>query len=201
MKVVSCSKEGIESAFEIIKDGGTVVYPTDTVYGIGCDPFNSDAVAMVYKTKSREFSKPLPVLGKSKHALEEIGVFNEISEKLASFFWPGGLTIIVWLKDKRLQSSMRLPENKIAVRMPANECCLDLLEKCDFLIGTSANMSGSPSHTDPNKLRKEFSECNVFIDGGTIKSTGESTIIDVTAEKPTVLRKGIISYEKINSVL
>ena len=85
---VNCKKEGIEKASEIINKGGIVVFPTDTVYGIGCNPYNKDAVRKIYEIKSREISKPLPVLVHSKEIAEKIALFDEWSKKIAERFWP-----------------------------------------------------------------------------------------------------------------
>ncbi|NND85878.1 MAG: threonylcarbamoyl-AMP synthase, partial [Nitrosopumilus sp.] len=92
---VSCDKEGIEKAFQIIIKGGIVVFPTDTVYGIGCDPYNIESVKKIYEIKTRDYSKPLPVLVYSKEIAEKIAIFDEVTKKIVEKFWPGQLTVVV----------------------------------------------------------------------------------------------------------
>ena len=164
---VNCDDEGIEQASKIIEDGGIVVFPTDTVYGIGCNPYNKESAKKVYEIKSRDFSMPFPVLVYSKEIASKIAEFDEISEKLVEKFWPGQLTILLKLKDEKLKESLNLSD-KIALRVPNHKCTLALLEKCHYLIGTSANVSGQPSFFDPAECIKSVENYDVFVDGGTI---------------------------------
>ena len=147
---VNCDNQGIEKAVEIIKHGGIAIFPTDTIYGIGCDPYNKEAVRKIYDIKSRDFSKPLPVLVYSKEIAEKIAFFDDNSKKIAERFWPGPLTIILKLTDEGLKESLSLT-NKIAVRVPNHKCTLALLKQCDLLVGTSANISGESSFTNPDE--------------------------------------------------
>ena len=161
---VNCEREGIEKASKVIEDGGIVVFPTDTVYGIGCNPYNKDSAKKVYEIKSRDFAKPFPVLVYSKEIASKIAEFDEISEKLADKFWPGQLTILLKLKDEKLKESLNLSD-KIGLRVPNHKCTLALLEKCHYLIGTSANVSGQPSFFDPQECIKSVENYDVFVDG------------------------------------
>ena len=101
MKQVSSDSAGIALAIESIKNGGVVIFPTDTVYGIGCDPYNEDAIKRIYELKNRDSTKPLPILGYSKQFLENIVEFDEITNRIAEKFWPGRLTIVLPLKDDK----------------------------------------------------------------------------------------------------
>ena len=105
---VQCNEEGIKVALEAIKKGGVVVLPTDTVYGIGCDPYNHEAVKTIYKIKGREKTKLLPVLGYSKEEIEKIAFFDELSEKIANKFWPGAVTLILKVKKREIANSLNL---------------------------------------------------------------------------------------------
>ncbi|QDI89258.1 threonylcarbamoyl-AMP synthase [Candidatus Nitrosopumilus sp. SW] len=193
---VNCDSEGIQKASQIIENGGIVVFPTDTVYGIGCNPYNKESAKKVYEIKSRDFSKPFPVLVYSKEIANQIAEFDEISKKLAEKFWPGQLTIILKLKDAKLKESLNLTD-KIALRVPNHKCTLQLLEKCKYLVGTSANVSGQPSFFDPQECIKNVENYDVFVDGGTITSKGESTIIEIENEKIKIIREGSLSKEEI----
>ena len=196
MLKVDCNKEGIEKTFQVIKKGGIVVFPTDTVYGIGCNPYNANAVEKIYEIKSREKIKSLPVLAYSLDTVKEIARIDTFTEKIIKKYWPGPLTLILELTDKKLKKSLNL-DNKIAVRIPDSKCTLKLLEKCGLLVGTSANISGSPPSTDPKECLKNITNYDVFLNGGTITSKGESTIIEIENEEIKIIRKGVLKKEEI----
>ena len=193
---VSCDKEGIEIASQVISQGGIAVFPTDTVYGIGCNPYDTDAVKKIYDIKSRDYSKPFPVLAYSMQVAQRIAFFDEFTRKIAERFWPGPLTIILRLTDKSLRESLNITE-KIAIRVPDHKCTLELLERCNFLVGTSANVSGDQSFTNPDECMNNIQKYDVFVDGGDIISKSESTIIEIINEEIKVIRKGPLSYEEI----
>ena len=196
---ISCNNVGIQKAAQIINKGGIVIFPTDTVYGIGCDPYNQKAVLSLYKIKKREKTKPFPVIGYSKKELEEIAEFNPLEEKIAEKFWPGPITLILKIRDKKIQKSLDL-EGKIAVRVPDNQCILALLKKCKLLVGTSANISGTATFNDPKECSENLSGYDLFIDGGVISSQGESTIVEIENNNVKILRKGNISEEMIKGL-
>ncbi len=193
---VTCNKEGIEKAYQIINQGGIVVFPTDTVYGIGCDPYNKDSVRKIYEIKSRKISKPFPVLVYSKDIAERIAFFDEFTKKIVERFWPGPLTIILKLTDENLKESLNVTD-KIAIRVPNHKCTLELLKKCNFLVGTSANISGHSSFTNPDECFNNFRKYDVFVDGGIITSKSESTIIEIENEEIKIIREGSLSHEEI----
>ena len=193
---VTCDKEGIEKAFQIINRGGIAVFPTDTVYGIGCDPYNKDSVRKIYEIKSRNISKPFPVLVYSKDIAERIAFFDEFTKKIAEKFWPGPLTMILKLTDEKLKKSLNVT-NKIAIRVPNHKCTLELLKKCNFLVGTSANISGHSSFTNPDECFNNLRKYDIFVDGGIITSKSESTIIEIENEKIKIIREGSLSHEEI----
>ena len=195
LKVV-CNKTGIEDAARIITNGGIAVFPTDTTYGIGCNPYNKEAVKKVYDIKSRDRSKPFPILVYSKEIAEKIILFDNLSKKIVEKFWPGALTIILPSADIKLKDSLGVKE-KIAIRIPNHKCTLKLLEKCNLLIGTSANISGESSVTDPNECMKNLQNYDIFLDGGPIISKGESTIIEIENEKIKIIREGALSKKEI----
>ena len=193
---VTCNKEGIEKASQIINQGGIVVFPTDTVYGIGCDPYNKDSVRKIYEIKSRKISKPFPVLVYSKDIAERIAFFDEFTKKIVERFWPGPLTVILKLTDENLKESLNITD-KIAIRVPNHKCTLELLKKCNFLVGTSANISGHSSFTNPDECFNNFRKYDVFVDGGIITSKSESTIIEIENEEIRIIREGSLSHEEI----
>ena len=195
---VNCDPNGINNAISTIKKGGIVVFPTDTVYGIGCDPYNQNAVKTIYKIKNRVSSKLFPILGFSKKELSEIAFFDERANKIAEKYWPGEITLVLKLKDEKIKQSLNL-EEKIAIRVPNNECILSILKECKLLVGTSANISDSKSFKDPNECARNISGYDLFVDDGIISSKGESTVIEIDKEI-RILRHGNISEEEIKEI-
>ena len=193
---VSCNKEGIKKASQIVNHGGIIIFPTDTVYGIGCNPYNKEAVEKIYEIKSRNTMKSVPVLTYSIKTAEKIVEFDQFTKKIVEKFWPGPLTIILKVTDKKIKESLNL-KNKIAIRVPDHKCTLELLKKCNFLVGTSANISGDLPYTDPEKCLKKLETYDIFIDGGIIASKGESTIIEIENEEIKIIREGYLTKEKI----
>ena len=169
------------------------------VYGLGCNPYNRDAVLALYEIKKREKTKPLPVIGYSKEELEKIAEFNPLEEKIAEKFWPGAITLILKLKDKDIQKSLSLGE-KIAVRVPNSKCALSLLKECKLLVGTSANISGTEPFNDPKECDENLTGYDLFMDGGIISSEGASTIVEIENNNVKILRKGSISEEMIKEL-
>src|SRR5579872_3609947 len=161
--IVTCDPSGIKLAAITVKKGGLVVFPTDTVYGIGCDPRNPKAVDTIFRIKKREKSKNMPVLGYSKKEISEIAIFDKLSNKIADRFWPGPVTLVLKLKDNEIKESMKLG-GKIAVRVPNHPCVLALLKECKIIVGTSANYSGNPPFSDSKKVFENFSGFDVFLD-------------------------------------
>ena len=196
---ISCNNVGIQKAAQIINKGGIVIFPTDTVYGIGCDPYNQKAVLSLYKIKKREKTKPLPVIGYSKKELEKIAEFNDKAEKIAEMFWPGQITLILKVKDEKIRKSLGLGK-KIAVRVPNNQCALSLLKECKLLVATSANISGTTSLTDPNDCKRDLNGYDLLIDGGILSDNGESTIVEIDENKLRVLRSGSVSEEELKKL-
>ena len=196
---ISCNNDDVQKAVSAISDGAIIVFPTDTVYGLGCNPYNRDAVLSLYEIKKREKTKPFPVIGYSKEELERIAEFNPLEEKIAEKFWPGVITLILKVKDKEIQKSLSLGE-KIAVRVPNNKCALSLLKECKLLVGTSANISDTEPFSDPKECNENLTGYDLFMDGGKISSKGESTIVEVENNDVKILRKGSISEEMIKEL-
>ncbi len=193
---LDCDDEGIKKISQIIEKGGIVVFPTDTVYGIGCNPYNENSVKKIYEIKSRTKLKSLPVLAYSLDIVKEIALIDEFTEKIIEKYWPGPLTLILKLTDQKLKKSLNLG-NKIAVRIPDSKCTLKLLEKCRLLVGTSANISGNSSYTNPDECIKNIKNYDIFLNGGIITSKGESTIIEIENKEIKIIREGTLKIEDI----
>lgn len=193
---VNCDTEGIEKASRIVRDGGIVVFPTDTVYGIGCDPYSKKSVDRIYQIKGRSREKPFPILAHSIDAASKIAEFDKDSKKIADMFWPGPLTLILKLSDKKLKETLNLKE-KIAIRVPDNQCLLNLLKGTEFLVGTSANISGEGPFSKSEECHQRVQDYDVFLDGGDIEAGGESTILEIDGGKPIFHRMGALKEEEI----
>jgi L-threonylcarbamoyladenylate synthase len=196
--IVACDPDGIKLAVITVKRGGLVVFPTDTVYGVGCDPRNPKSIESIYRIKKRNESKNLPVLGYSKEEISKIAIFDKISNKIGDKFWPGPVTLVLKLKDEKIKRVMNL-DDKIAVRVPNNPCTLSLLKECKLIVGTSANYSGNPPYSDPKKVLESFSGFDVFLDGGIIPNSIESTVVEIVEGDLKILRQGKISERELTA--
>jgi L-threonylcarbamoyladenylate synthase len=199
VNIVNCDKNGINEIVNAYENGQIIVYPTDTVYGIGCDPFNKDSISKIYDLKKREGNKRFPILGFSKEELEKIVEFNIDAEKISEKFWPGQVTLLLPIRKEMAEKINN--NGKLAVRVPNNECVLAILEKCKLIIGTSANISGQESILDSNECKTKIPGIDVLVNGGKITSLGESTIIDFIDDQVKVIREGSISKDEIENIL
>ena len=199
MDVVSCDENGISKIVKSYENGEIIAFPTDTVYGLGCDPFKKDSIAQIYELKKRDGKKRFPILGISKVELKKIVEFNSDAEKISDRFWPGQVTMLLPIKK---EISQKIESNgKLAVRVPDNECILAILKKCKLIIGTSANISGEKSILNAYELKIKLPKVDILVDGGKIVSQGESTIIDFVDGKLKMIREGSVSKKEIEGVL
>jgi L-threonylcarbamoyladenylate synthase len=196
MQVFSCSDA--EKCASIVKRGGVVVFPTDTIYGIGCDPYNDAAVERIFRIKGRDEKKPLPVLAYSAQDAEKLIALGRTGMALAKKYWPGALTIVAPITDNRISPMVTAGSMNLAARVPANRCVLLLLKHCKYLVGTSANLSGQKSLKSAKEvLGSELAGFDALLDGGTVEKGVESTIVDVAGATPKVVREGAIKAEEI----
>ena len=187
MKRVTCNKEGIQKTANVVMNGGVAIFPTDTVYGIGCNPYDIEAVRRIYRIKNRERSKPLPVLAKSASQAADIIQMDDSVHLLVDRFWPGPLTIISRAKDPALAETIGDGE-RLAVRVPAGRCILRLLQLCNAIVGTSANRSGEAAASGAGQVSIEG---DILLDGG-ISGGTESTILDFSGRDVIMVRKGVL---------
>ncbi|MCR4924622.1 MAG: threonylcarbamoyl-AMP synthase [Lachnospiraceae bacterium] len=195
-------KELIEEAGRIIKEGGLVAFPTETVYGLGGDALNSFSSEKIYKAKGRPSDNPLIVHIASMEALDPITEdIPENAIKLSRAFWPGPMTL-VFRKSERVPSETTGGLSTVAVRMPDNKVALSFIEASGgYIAAPSANRSGKPSPTSADRVMEDMDGIiDMVIDGGRSAIGLESTIIDVTEEIPMILRPGYINGEMIKRV-
>jgi L-threonylcarbamoyladenylate synthase len=191
-------REQIKKAIDILRMGGVVAYPTDTVYGLGSDIYDSRAVERIFRIKRRSHNLPLPVLIASTDQLASITVkIPAIARDLVDHFWPGALTIIL-RKDSSVPDIVTAGSDKIAVRIPGHPIPLAIIRGMGKPItGTSANVSGKPNPLTHQEVKAQLDEnVDYIIKGG--KCSGiESTIVDITAEEPVIIRHGAISESQL----
>jgi L-threonylcarbamoyladenylate synthase len=195
--------EVIREAGEILKSGGLVAFPTETVYGLGGDALKEDAARRIYSAKGRPSDNPLIVHIADIGALDELA--SEIPEcayKLAEAFWPGPLTMIFKKKDI-VPYGTTGGLDTVAIRMPSHPVAHRLIKDSGvYIAAPSANLSGRPSPTRAEHVIEDMDgRIDMIIDGGAIEIGIESTIVDVTCEVPMILRPGYVTADMIKEVL
>jgi L-threonylcarbamoyladenylate synthase len=196
-KIFQCSEDAVANCATVVNNGGVVVYPTDTIYGIGCNPYNALAVKRIFTIKRRSDKKPLPILTYSVQDAERIVSLGRIGRMLAERYWPGALTIVAPLIDHRIAPQVMAGSSSLAVRIPANNCVLLLLSHCRYLVGTSANLSGERALKSAQEVLDSGLEgYDALLNGGTVEKGIESTIVSVEG-KPKILREGAIKSKEI----
>lgn len=188
-----------------LRAGKLIIYPTDTVYGVGGIIESEETIENIYKAKERNFKSPLIVLVSDVEKIEKIAYINEKNrekiEKLIKRFWPGGLTIILKRKDN-VPDIMVSGGATVGVRMPEHDIALKIISRAGGMLPTtSANISGEATPKNYAELTEKFkSRVDIIIDGGECPIGSASTIIDMSDE-PKILRLGAISVEEIEKVI
>lgn len=206
MNTIVYHQEEISKAAEVIKEGGLISFPTETVYGLGADATNSEAVAKVYQAKGRPSDNPLIVHVHSTEMIAEyVDNIPEKAIKLMDTFWPGPLTLIFSLKeDNNLSSKVTASLDTAAFRMPNNQATLNLIKESNVpLVGPSANTSGKPSPTSSKHVCHDLNgKIEGILDDGDCEVGIESTVLDMSQpEMPVILRPGAITQEEIEKVI
>ena len=207
-KVVKVDPENIDyniikEAADIINKGGIVVFPTETVYGIGADALNEDAVDKIFEAKGRPQDNPLIVhIAEIEEIYDLIREVPENAKLLAEKFWPGPLTMILYKKDI-LSDKITAGLNTAAIRLPVNKIALALIRESKKPIAApSANTSGKPSPTEVSHVIEDLmGKVDMIIDGGSTYIGIESTVVDMTGSVPMILRPGGVTGEDIANVL
>ncbi|NGX56991.1 MAG: Threonylcarbamoyl-AMP synthase [Candidatus Anoxychlamydiales bacterium] len=184
---------------KMIKEGSVIAFPTETVYGLGCDIYNKEATDEIFKLKKRDRSKALIVHISNISQAEKIANLKDDFYILANHFFPGPLTLIVEKKDN---VDILSNNNTIAIRMPNNNKTLSFIEKTGPIFGTSANISNNKSPIKIDEVLRDFNnKLSVIIDDGICKDKKPSTILDITKEPYRILRKGSVLKEDMESII
>jgi L-threonylcarbamoyladenylate synthase len=201
MKVLKADEQGLREAATAIRAGGTVIYPTETVYGLGCDPGNPDAARRVCEIKGRA-DKPLPLICSDIRDAKRVVEFNTTAEMLVERFWPGPLTLVL---PSKVNYSIYITHHKptLGVRVPGHETARKLAELSGgVIVSTSANISGEePSRTAQGAIDQIGKKVDIVLDGGTTPGGEPSTVLDLSGEELWILRVGPVSREEILEAL
>jgi L-threonylcarbamoyladenylate synthase len=190
---INPSPERIEEVAKLIRGGGVVIYPTETLYGLGANPFSPRAVMRLYEIKGREECKPIPFLIKDLQMLTiMVQIIPPLGKTLIQKYWPGPLTLIFWAKED-LHAPLRGRDGKIGLRISSHPIARMIVETLNTpLTSTSANPSGGEDLIDTQKISHCFShQVDLIIDGGEVLGVG-STVVDLTEIPPVIVREGVI---------
>lgn len=213
MKVIKCTnhkngckkcdlrEKDMDEIVAVLKSGELVVYPTDTLYGVGADPFNENSIKKVYIAKNRPFDMPLSIAVSNEKMMESIAVLNDNARKLIRKFLPGPLTIML-TKKPNLPDILTSGSNQIGIRIPDHPFAIRLIDKFGPITSTSANLHSHPDPTEASIAQKDLKgHIGIFVDCGKTKFAEPSTILDVSEGLVEVIRKGVISQEQIENAL
>lgn len=195
--------EELKIPAKIIKEGGIVIFPTETVYGIGTNGLNKEAIKKLYELKQRPLNKPISLLVNNIEMVNQVAKnISKLEYKIMQNFFPGPLTIILEKKDI-VPDILTANTNTVGIRMPSGEIARKLIEYAGIPIATpSANISGKPSGTNIKDIQKDFEgKVDYFIDNGESKLGIPSTIVRVINNEVHILRHGSISKEEINNIV
>ena len=190
------SNFNLASIVSALNSGDLVVYPTDTLYGLGADIYNDEAVKKIFTLKKRGFDQPLSVAVSSIEGLEDIAFVDDRVRRVVEEFLPGSLTIV--LKKKNVVSDLVTAGSEtIAIRIPDNPIALRLLEVFGPLTCTSANIHGENTSPNVEDIRKDFeNDIMFYIDAGQLEGK-PSTILDLSSDEPKILREGAIPAKEV----
>ena len=201
-KLPSPIQKQVEKGISILKEGGVVAFPTDTVYGLGACANIESAVERLYRVKKRPQDMPLPLLLTNAAQIREVAQqIPELAWLLVRKFLPGALTLVL-LRSSMVPDIITAGGRTVAIRIPAHTIPVALAEGLGApIVGTSANLSGKPSSVTADEVYSQFNnDIDLIIDGGRCLGGIESTIVDITGEIPVVLREGAISRKELKQV-
>lgn len=200
MECLRADREGVVRAAQVLSEGGVVLYPTDTLYGLAVDPSNTDALATLYELKGREEGKPVSIVVPSIEYIEDLAVFPEVAHLLATRFLPGALTLV--LPALPHVSRELAPQGTVGIRIPNDSFCRELSAVFQKpYTATSANPSGTQTLGTVHEILASFGEkrslIDLVIDAGTREGGVGSTVISFATDTPTILREGLLTREEL----
>lgn len=193
----------LDHAAEVLKTGGLVAFPTETVYGLGANALDGKAVECIYKAKGRPSDNPMIVHIAEIEALQDlVNSIPAVAHRLMDAYWPGPLTLVM-PKSGKVPSIITAGLDTVAIRMPSHPIALALIKKAGIPVAApSANSSGRPSPTLAKHVMEDLNgKVDIVIDGGSTEVGLESTVLDITSEPPIILRPGGITQEQLQQLL
>lgn len=213
MKVIKCpDKKGgcrkcdlpekeMDEIVGALKAGELVVFPTDTLYGVGADPFSENSVKKVYMAKNRPFDMPLSIAVSNEKMMESVAVLNDNARRLIRKFLPGPLTVML-TKKPSIPDMLTSGSNQVGIRIPDHPFALRLIDRFGPITATSANLHSHPDPVDARIPQKDMKDhIKICVDCGKTKHAVPSTIVDVSEGAVDIVRKGVISQEEIENAL
>ena len=189
-------KNDLSKSIKALENGEVIIYPTDTLYALGADIFNNEAIKKIFKVKKRPYSNPLPVAVANFNEINKISYTNELVKRVVEQFLPGPLTLIL-KKKKSVPNIVTGGLDNIAIRIPKNAIAIELLSTFGPLTVTSANIHGKKTSYVINDLKIQFSDrISAYVENGRLDKN-PSTIVDLTSQKPLIVRKGPIKKDDI----
>ncbi|BAW32223.1 MAG TPA: L-threonylcarbamoyladenylate synthase [Methanothermobacter sp.] len=191
-------KKHLKEAKAILKSGGIILYPTDTLYGLGVDAFNEKAIKRLYRLKRRPLNKPMSICLHDTKWIKRVAHPNPKIEKIIDMILPGPFTIIL-KKKNTIPSILTSGSEKIGIRIPDNTISRELASEFPITT-TSANISGMKTHNNIKDIIQQIGEVDLALDAGPLKKRKPSTVVDLTKDPPKILRKGA-GHEKIKKLI
>jgi L-threonylcarbamoyladenylate synthase len=188
----------IARAVEILRLGGIVAYPTDTLYGLAADPRSEAAARKLFDIKGRDAAAAIPLIAADVAQVERVGTLGVVERRLADAFWPGPLTLVIPAAPLITPAILAGGET-VAVRVPAHATARALAGAFGFCVtSTSANLSGALGTSDPNAVRAALHErVDLLLDAGRLRGGPASTIVRIDDGRPTLVRAGAIAWERV----
>jgi len=206
MKIISIGekidRKKLQQIVKVVLAGGVIVYPTDTIYGLGGNAFDENVIDRIYKLKGRDRRKPLLILVSGKEMiLPLVKKVPMTARKLMGLQNPGPLTII-YEASERIPHKLYSLTGRIGIRIPKHKWCLSICKLANVpLISTSANRSGESEIFSVENLKEGFQGIDLFIDAGPVPASASSTVIDVTTSPPVILRDGAVKLSQIENIV
>lgn len=200
--ILQPTRENIETIIGHLLNGDVVIFPTDTVFGIGCTADNTQAIEKIYELKGREKTKSLLLNVPNITAIKKYATVNKTAQSLIKKFMPGALSLILKVKTPTILSNYTIRNGKIGIRIPNNKNLLYILKKIRLpLISTSCNLSGNPACLTATDAEKIFGKKVIILNTREALSGQSSTIIDPSGKEIKYIREGEIKFEKIKEFL
>jgi L-threonylcarbamoyladenylate synthase len=195
-------RASVEEAVNVLRHGGLVCFPTDTVYGIGAAAGDNSAVRRLYAVKGRSPDKPMPLLLADASDAALVAEVTPLSKSLATRFWPGALTIVL-RKEASYRSLALAGQDTVALRVPDHGLVRSMVRALgEPVTGTSANRAGAPAPVSAAEVAFQMGEMvDLIIDGGRCPARQESTVIDITHDTPEILREGVVNMAEVAEAL